>query len=428
MEDSTVRFIKPMLIGDLEVLSCNVPSTIQPDYVPGTTYGAGVLAGTTVGTVQSVYKSLQANNLGRDPATSPLWWEAVGVVYEQYNPNKPYAVGDVVQLDNPAFTVTLSSLLVNALAHFRLEDEFGTLSTTGALPPEYSTGVEYFIVQPTANSFKLSKTKGGPPIVASSSGSGVHTFHVNSHLVYESVVAANLGNVPYKTLTTCWLEQGVVNAHQMFDSAYQTATQNMGSIEVSLRTRSLVNSVALLNSEGMSATVTQVESGHTQTKPLRRHPVSTWYKFYFTRPIFVDDLIFEDIPPVVGGTLQVVVNGSTGVAKCGVMVAGDRFIVGLTEDGLTREIDDYSITQPDKFGTISPKKRGYSQLMRLDVMVERSSADRVTRFLERNRATELVAVGITGYSMTYLYCILGKWTFPLKNGKSLLNLQLKGLV
>lgn len=428
MDSSIFRIIKPMHVGDLALTASNVPSAVQPAYAAGITYAAGALVSTTMGTVQSIYKSLQAGNIGHTPATSPTWWTPVGVVYEQYNAATSYAIGDVVQMDSPAFTVTLASALVTAPSHFRLNGESGRLSTTGTLPPEYSSSIEYFIVQPTINSFKLSLTKGGNPIVASSSGTGTHTFTVSSHLLYESLTAANVGNVPYKTLNTSWLEIGTINKWRMFDAAYQSRTENVGTIDTTITCAGLVNAVAVLNSEGVSATITQVETGYTKTQSLRSHNVSNWYDWYFTEPLAVDDLIFQDIPPYVGGTLHVVIDGGVGVAKCGVMAAGELRAIGHTQWGASRSINDYSVTKEDEWGNINLIPRSFSQRLRIDVDIAKGNESNVTRLLESYRATPLVFVAAADYNMTYLYGFLGPWSVPLSNTNQRASIELKGLV
>lgn len=427
MDTSIFRIIKPMLVGDIALLSSNVPSTIQPTYASGTTYASGALAGTIVGTVQSVYKSLQSGNIGHAPATSPLWWVPVGAVYAQFDPAVTYTIGDVVQIDSPSFTVTLASALVGAVSHFRANGESLRLSTTGVLPPEYATGIEYFVVQATMNNFKLSLIKGGNPIVASGSGTGVHTATISSHLLFESLTATNVGNTPYK-FPVQWLPVGVVNKYRMFDDAYQSRTENVGSISVSLLCASLVNSAAVLNSEGISATITQVESGYTKTLPLRSHPVGNWYDWYYTDPLAVDDLIFQDIPPFVGGTLNITINGGTGVAKCGVAVAGVLSAIGVTEWGASRSINDYSITKEDEWGNINLVPRAFSQRLKIDVAIARGDEDMVTRLLESYRAIPLVFVAAADYNMTYLYGFLGPWSVPITNSNQRASIELKGLV
>lgn len=49
------------------------------------------------------------------------------------------------------------------------------LTTTGALPTGLSTGVDYFVRNPTADTFQLATTSGGTPITLSGSQSGIHT-------------------------------------------------------------------------------------------------------------------------------------------------------------------------------------------------------------------------------------------------------------
>ncbi|MDP2206979.1 MAG: hypothetical protein Q8K65_11815 [Alphaproteobacteria bacterium] len=50
------------------------------------------------------------------------------------------------------------------------------LTTTGALPPNFSTGVTYWVVNSSGSTSNLAATKGGTPIDAGGAGSGTHTI------------------------------------------------------------------------------------------------------------------------------------------------------------------------------------------------------------------------------------------------------------
>lgn len=65
-----MKRVRPVLITDTNLLSTNVPEDDYPAYDPATTYALGDrrISG------HKIYESLQAANLGHNPATSPLWW------------------------------------------------------------------------------------------------------------------------------------------------------------------------------------------------------------------------------------------------------------------------------------------------------------------------------------------------------------------
>ena len=78
-----------------------------------------------------------------------------------------------------SFTVTIASPGVfTATAHELTEGDTVWLETTGALPTGLSEDTTYYVVRNgiTANTFQLSTTKNGTPIITTGSQSGSHTW------------------------------------------------------------------------------------------------------------------------------------------------------------------------------------------------------------------------------------------------------------
>lgn len=99
MADYDFSIIRPIEITDAILTSSNVPEATQTAYSAGTTYGSGTLVGEFAavdGQPQTIYKSLQAGNLGNTPASSPTWWQRLGVVYPVYGGGVTYGLGDIV--------------------------------------------------------------------------------------------------------------------------------------------------------------------------------------------------------------------------------------------------------------------------------------------------------------------------------------------
>lgn len=94
--EANFRMIRPVDVLDANVTNTSVPEAVVAAYAGGTTYALGARSGTTVGTVQTVYESLQNANTGHTPASSPTWWKLLGVVYAAYAGGTTYAAGDIV--------------------------------------------------------------------------------------------------------------------------------------------------------------------------------------------------------------------------------------------------------------------------------------------------------------------------------------------
>lgn len=96
MSSADFILLPPIAVTDAMLTSTNVPETLVTVYAGGTTYNLNDLVGVNAGTVQSVYKSLQGGNTGHTPASSPTWWQLLGVVYAPYSSGTTYAAGDIV--------------------------------------------------------------------------------------------------------------------------------------------------------------------------------------------------------------------------------------------------------------------------------------------------------------------------------------------
>ncbi len=86
-----MKMLPPETITDATLISSDVPETAPAAYNSGTTYGLAATASITVGTVVTVYESLQAANTNHAPASSPLWWRAIATTYTVYNGATSYA-------------------------------------------------------------------------------------------------------------------------------------------------------------------------------------------------------------------------------------------------------------------------------------------------------------------------------------------------
>ena len=94
-----MRVIPPLTITDARMTSSTVPETAPAAYAAGTTYALNDTAYTgTVGGVLTVWKSLQAGNVGHTPSSSPTWWVEIGKVYAEYAAGVTYALKDTIQV------------------------------------------------------------------------------------------------------------------------------------------------------------------------------------------------------------------------------------------------------------------------------------------------------------------------------------------
>jgi hypothetical protein len=266
------------------------------------------------------------------------------------------------------------------------------------------------------------------PVYASGSSCNIGGIVTDlaTHTLYESLVNSNTGNA--LSDATKWKNIGATNRWKMFDGSYQTQSTALNSFSLVLTPGEIVNSLALLNVEGTSATVTQSVSGYSSTVVLVRHDVLNWFDWYYEVPIRTGDAVFTDIPPYPASTLTIEVVNTGDTAKCGTMVVGKSRTLGLTEWEFSRSINDYSRAVEDANGTVELVQGAYSKRMVVDVWVEEGMESEVTRVLEEYRAQALVFVGSSAYSMAIIYGFLGAWNVPVSIRGRNATIEIKGLI
>lgn len=352
--------------------------------------------------------------------------------YGAYNAGTTYALGERVILVNPSSTVTITVAapgVVTWTAHGQPVGAKIVLSTTGALPPGLTAGTIYHIVAVAADTFKLSETAGGQPIITTGTQSGTHTATTELHKIYESLQAGNIGHYPtLAASSTWWLDVGATNRWKMFDTAYNSQSEKADTIVVVLTPGEVVNSVALLNLEAASVTVAQTVSGFTRTITLNSHPVLNWYDWYYEELIRESEAVFTNVPPYATGVLTITIDNTGGTAKIGVLIIGKARELGSTQWEPTRTINDYSVTDEDAFGNVTLVQRSYSKRLNVEFRVADGAESEVTRLLQEFRATPMVFVGSEDYSMTIIYGFLGAWEVPISITGKNANLTIKGLI
>lgn len=109
-----MKVIKPIVIGDAQLVSSNAPETDYPVYAAATDYAVGA----RVIYLHVIWESVQTPNVGKTPDTYPLYWAKIA-------PTNRWAMLDSeistqTVLASP-LTVTVKPGYVNSLALFGLE-------------------------------------------------------------------------------------------------------------------------------------------------------------------------------------------------------------------------------------------------------------------------------------------------------------------
>lgn len=359
------RIIRPVEITDAILTSSNVPESVAATYSGASTYALADRVGLAPvnGAAQLIYESLSAGNIGNPLPVPP----ATATAFWRY---------------------------------------------VSSVYPAYSGAVTYAL-----DAF-------------------VSSISTNVHTVYQSLAAANLGNA--LTDTTKWLYVGSIkvtdgtaynstNRWKMFDQSYGSQTVNAESIILVLTPGVLVNTASFLNAEGQSIRVQQSVSGYDQTIQLTTHGVDNWYDWYYLELTQEDEAFFTDIPPYAASTLTVTIAAAGGTAKCGVCAIGKEILLGQTQWGMSKEIQDYSRVVENAFGDLELRRGAYAERLNLDIHLMAGSESEVFRQMKAHRSEPLVVVGSTLQSLSIVYGFIESWNVPSELTGGLMPVRIRGL-
>lgn len=136
-------------------------------------------------------------NKHRFKAGQPVQFASTGTLPAPLLPNTTYFVrnvttntfkvaatlgGGVINITNAGTgTRTVAPVLhqIDALSHGFGDGDKLRLTSTGTLPAGLLVDTDYYVITATENSFALASKPGGPPVLVTNTGTGVHTAHLH---------------------------------------------------------------------------------------------------------------------------------------------------------------------------------------------------------------------------------------------------------
>lgn len=229
-----------------------------------------------------------------------------------------------------------------------------------------------------------------------------------NHRNYEALVAHTGANPETDTSDPPkWLDLGADNRWRMFDDRVGSLTEQVGSVAVELQPGAVINSVALFNLLGRSATVTLTDPVdgivYQRTVSLVDAGVSDWYEWFFAPIGRQTDFVLLDLPAYGTAVLSVTIDNASDTAAVGHLVMGRQAELGVAVYGSGVGITDYSRKETDTFGNSVVVERSFSKRAEFDVVVETPQIGRVQRLLASLRAQPVVWIGAEGYESTFLF-------------------------
>lgn len=269
-------------------------------------------------------------------------------------------------------------------------------------------------------------------VPATSYAAGVQCTDTTTRLIYESRVAANLGNTP-ATSPTQWLKIGSTNRHACLDQRVASRTTRADAIVMGITLGSMVTDVCLLNLDADSVVVTSTDPVDglvfNQTFSLiESGEIDDYYAYWFNPIELSNRLYVPDLPPYPNATISITINKPGGVAACGVCGVGFGRDSGDAEFGLSLGLDDYSQKDANRFGDTALVEGAYADNMSLTAWVKRGKSAALIRRLTGLRAKPAFYVGEGTMSDTLLYGWPETWrcVLPYPN-EDIYTITFKGL-
>lgn len=243
---------------------------------------------------------------------------------------------------------------------------------------------------------------------ATSYALGARVIVAAQHKVYESAVAANVGNSPASSPAQ-WTEVGATNRWKAFDQTVSTQTKNPLSISYRIKPGRAIHAVALLNLSGASAVRVRVidpthGSVYDTTASLSGIPQnSSWWDWFFGAKTERKQLVITDIPAMPLADILIDISGTSDLGV-GVIVIGEmrRFSMGV-KSGTRVGFQDFSRKEKNEFGDTVLVERGFSRTASFSMLLRASEVDAIDRYVTTVRAYPCVWIGSGRYEATTVY-------------------------
>ena len=264
---------------------------------------------------------------------------------------------------------------------------------------------------------------------------GQRVIVVSTHKVYESLQNSNLNKDPtLASNATWWIEVSPTNRWKMFDISNTTQTTNANSIVVTIIPGQVVNSVSLMNLEGISirVKVTDPLEGvvYDKTVSLNNNgTINNWHNYFFSPISKKKSVVITDMPSYGTAIIEITVTNTGRTAKCGVCTLGQITYLGEGINlGATVGIQDYSRKEKNDFGDYVVVQRNYAKRAKYTMAVLNEQIDALQNLLADLRTTACVWVGDDNYESTMIYGFYKDFDIVISNHiVSDCNIEIEGL-
>lgn len=247
--------------------------------------------------------------------------------------------------------------------------------------------------------------------------------------LWRSLTAGNLNNPP-ESNPDKWQDRGATNRLSMIDLKTGTLSSRYGPMTFSVAAIGRVDTVALLNVSASSATIAMMVAGEevfSGTYSLvSTSGISNWFRWLFEPIVRKRRLVVTDLPNYANPVITVTLDGDETVSL-GQFVAGHARYIGEVQWDAESGITDFSTKDKDQWGNWFISEGDFSDTGQLTVEVPSQDHDAVKELLTALRATPTLYIGSRIYSSHSFFGILPDWKLRARSAFSLLNLTYEGM-
>ena len=223
---------------------------------------------------------------------------------------------------------------------------------------------------------------------------GATVIRTQTHRIYRSLQASNLGNTP-ESSPTWWQDIGPTNRWAMFDSQVSTATVRSSPLIVEITPTTRCNAIGLFGLVGRTLLVEVFDGAtliYTKTVTLLdiQEPTN-WYEYFYAPILQRTAVVLTNLVPLGGAKIKVTITAASGQVRCGTLALGITRDLGDTLYGVSAGIKDYSVKNYDPVTeAISLSKKTFSKTLTCRTQMPEAAIDTTIAVLEALRATPVV--------------------------------------
>lgn len=223
-------------------------------------------------------------------------------------------------------------------------------------------------------------------VIWSSSGTyavGDKVIRLETHRVYECRVHPQTATPPENNPTE-WLDIGPTNKWAMFDNMRSQQTKNLDSMTITITPGERVTALALLGLEAQKVTVTMTVGSTIVYGPVVRgmsgRITTTWSQYFFGHFDYVPSLLLQDLPPVNGAVITILIENTTGQnVACSEVVVGNKIYLGHAQYDAESDSLNFSKIDRNDFGESILLARRTVPKVNVDLMSDKALVPQIRK-------------------------------------------------